>query len=111
MRFSKELIKGSTKNLILAVLSDDEMYGYQIVKSILARSGDELAFGEGTIYPALHSLEKAGMLKSHWVEQQSGPNRKYYTLTKKGRKQLTTAKQEWQDFSGAVNKVLDTYAH
>lgn len=106
MKFSRELIKGSTKNLILAVLADGELYGYQIVKSIREKSGDALEYGEGSIYPALHSLEKSGLLKAKWVAQESGPDRKYYTLTKKGKKVLKDRVAEWKEFSGAVNKVL-----
>lgn len=106
MKFSRELIKGSTKNLALAVLAEGELYGYQIVKAIREKSGDMLEYGEGSIYPALHSLEKAGMLKAKWVAQESGPDRKYYTLTKKGKKALKDRVAEWKEFAGAVDKVL-----
>ena len=106
MKFSRELIKGSTKSLILAVLLDGELYGYQIVKSIMDKSGNELAFGEGSIYPALHSLEKDGFLTSRWLKQTDNPDRKYYSLTRKGKRVLKANIKEWQEFSAAVNKVF-----
>lgn len=107
MKFSRELVKGSTKNVILAVLADGELYGYQIVKSIREKSDDALDFGEGSVYPALHALEKAGLLQSKWVKQDSGPDRKYYSLTRKGGRALKDNIAEWKEFSSAVNKVLD----
>lgn len=100
------MLKGSIKNLILAVLTEGELYGYQIVKEIEGRSKDTLQFGEGSVYPALHALEKEKLLSSHWVSQKSGPDRKYYQITEKGRKKLKSAKKEWEDFSLAIDSVL-----
>lgn len=108
MKFSSELIKGSTKNIILSVLSaDGELHGYQIVKNIRQVSATALEFGEGSIYPALHSLEKAGLVSARWADQAHGPARKYYQLTKKGRRALSEGIKEWQDFVSAVEKVYE----
>lgn len=106
MKFSTELMKGSTKNLILAVLAEGELYGYQIVKEIREKSGELLECGEGSIYPALHSLEQDRYLRSRWVTQENTPDRKYYSLTKKGKRALKEQVHEWRAFSGAVNKVF-----
>lgn len=106
MKFSREMLKGSIKNLILAVLSEGELYGYQIVKEIEGRSKDALQFGEGSIYPALHALEKDHLLSSRWVSQESGPDRKYYQITKKGAKSLVMARKEWSAFTKAIGQVL-----
>jgi PadR family transcriptional regulator PadR len=106
MKFSSELLKGSTKNLILATLSKHEMYGYEIIKEIRQNSDDLISLGEGSIYPALHELEKNDFLTSRWAKQENdAPDRKYYHLTKKGKKALGTAKKEWALFSGAVNAI------
>lgn len=106
MKFSSELLKGSAKNLILATLSKHEMYGYEIIKAIKNQSDDLISLGEGSIYPALHELEKKDLLTSRWVKQENdAPDRKYYHVTKKGKKALGIAKQEWQLFSGAVNAI------
>lgn len=108
MQFSKELLKGSIRKLILSILSEGELYGYQISKEISRQSEELLQFGEGSLYPALHALELEGSVKSKWVAQDKGPDRKYYQLTSKGLKELAREKQEWTVFSGAMNKVLKT---
>ena len=109
MKFSKELIKGSTKNLVLAVLKEGELHGYQILKEIKNRSNDALELGEGTIYPVLHALEKEGALESRWEEQANGMKRKYYKITQEGRRKLKEAKKDWADFSTAVNHILNSH--
>lgn len=106
MKFTPELIKGSTKNLILAVLTDEDMYGYQIVKAIREQSEDALEFGEGSVYPALHALEHDAYVRGYWIEHADARDRKYYSLTKKGRRALKDAMQEWKEFSHAVNKIF-----
>jgi DNA-binding PadR family transcriptional regulator len=107
MDFSKELIKGSTKKLILSVLNEGELYGYEIIKAIKIKSADALAFGEGSIYPALHQLEKDGYLKSRWEAGRPGtPPRKYYQITEKGKLRLNADLKEWKEFTQAVDSVL-----
>lgn len=76
--------KGDFYSSFPAVLHNEELYGYQIVKAISQQSDALLEFGEGSIYPALHALEQAGYLSSRWVEQTNLPDRKYYRLTRKG---------------------------
>jgi PadR family transcriptional regulator PadR len=105
MGFSKEFIKGSTVSMILSVLRDGDLYGYEIIKSIKARSEDALNLGEGTVYPILHRLEKKGYLSSRWEKQQGAPDRKYYSITESGIKLLGREMDEWREFSEAVNKV------
>ncbi len=105
MKFTSELLKGSTKNLLLAAVSKHEMYGYEIVKAIRDQSEDIITLGEGSLYPALHELEKLGYLTSRWVIQNGAPDRKYYQITKSGRKLLKEAKQEWGVFSDAINRI------
>lgn len=103
--FSAELLKGSAKNIILAALLDREMYGYEIIKAIRDKSEDVIRLGEGNVYPALHELERAGLLASHWVEHPQTLKRKYYRLTPKGAGHLKTAQAEWGIFSNALNKI------
>ena len=106
MNYPKELIKGTTKNLILAVLFKGEMYGYQIVKEIDRQSRGRLEFGEGSMYPALHALEQDGLLKSRWAAQEGRPDRKYYQLTDSGVRELQANVKVWKDFTEAVGEVL-----
>lgn len=113
MKFTPELLKGSTKTLILSTLSEGELYGYQIVKAIRKHSNDMLEIGEGSMYPALHSLEKDKYVASVWKEV-NGRDRKYYTLTPKGRRSLKEYLKEWKTFSQAVNSVVkhvDTHTY
>lgn len=106
MIFSKEILKGSTRPLVLAVLSDSERYGYDIIKEIKKRSGEVLELGEGSVYPILHTLEKEKLVTSHWIVQDGAPDRKYYRLTTAGKKALNEHVAEWKTFTTAVNGVL-----
>ncbi len=106
MKISKELIKGSTSILVLSVLKDNDLYGYKIIKELQLRSEKVFDFKEGTLYPVLHALEKEGFLESYW-EEYDNRKRKYYHITRKGKKALTEKQKEWQMFSKTVNKVLE----
>ena len=105
MKFSKELLKGSTHLLVLSVLESKDLYGYKIIRELEIRSENAFEMSEGTLYPILHALEKEKYLESYW-EEFDGRNRKYYHITKKGKKALAEKKDEWKSFSTNVNKVL-----
>ncbi len=102
----RELKKGSTPALILAVLADGPRHGYGIAREIQRRSADALKMGEGTLYPALRTLEGDGFIVSEWHVQLSGPARKVYELTDMGRGELARHKSAWDRFSEAVDAVL-----
>lgn len=104
-KINKELLKGSSDILILSVLSDEPLYGYEIAKRIKAQSSDVLAMGEGTLYPLLHRLEQAKLLESSWKEA-GGRKRKYYGLTVQGRKILNEKAVEWKAFTAAMNAIV-----
>lgn len=106
MKYSKELLKGSTSTLVLSVLESRDLYGYKIIRELEIRSESAFEMSEGTLYPILHALEKEKCLDSYW-EEYDGRKRKYYHITKKGLKQLNEKKAEWQSFSQNVNKVLE----
>ena len=106
MKYSKELLKGSTGTLVLSVLENQDMYGYRIIRELEIRSENAFEMSEGTLYPILHALEKEKYLESYWQEV-DGRNRKYYHITKKGKKELGEKKEEWQSFSSSVTKVLN----
>lgn len=103
---NKELFKGSTSLLILGLLNKEEMYGYQMIKSIEITSDGIFSFKEGTLYPILHTLENEGIIESYWKESETNRKRKYYSITKEGKKYLKTKEKEWSLFSKTVNKVL-----
>ncbi len=105
MKVSKELLKGSTTMLILEMLKNENMYGYQMIKRLSEKSENVFELKEGTLYPILHSLEEENFITSYWDES-TAKKRKYYAITEKGKKQLKERKEEWKIFSNGVNKVL-----
>lgn len=107
MKIDKGLMAGSTGMLILHLLAEKEMYGYEMIETLEKRSDSTFSLKAGTLYPLLHSLEKAGYVSSREAEAENGRMRKYYSITDKGNGFLTDKKNEWSLFSGAVNKVLD----
>lgn len=99
-------IKGTLPVLILQVLADGPLHGYEIAKEIKLRSKDVLEFREGTLYPALHAHEANGMLVSS-TRTEKGRQRRYYKLTQAGRDELAKAREEWRRVSGAVSLILE----
>lgn len=106
MKYSKELLKGSTHLLILSILKKEDLYGYRIIRELECASENAFEMTEGTLYPILHALEKEGALESYWHEI-DGRSRKYYHSTKKGLKMLAEKQEEWVSFSNSVTKVLN----
>jgi PadR family transcriptional regulator PadR len=106
MPFDRELLKGSIALLLLKLLSERDMYGYEIIQESVRRSQDAFEFKEGTLYPALHQLHKRGYLHSEWRTGKNGKQRKYYGLTPAGRKAARRSEQEWVSFTRVVNAIL-----
>ncbi len=106
MAIGKSLLAGSTSLLILRLLSEEDMYGYQMIERLKERSDDTFALKAGTLYPLLHTLEKQELVQSY-EQADDGPRlRKYYHLTKAGHAKLSEKTKEWQIFSKSVNRVL-----
>ena len=103
--FTKELKKGSTELLILALIEERPRYGYEIGKRIELRSGGRLRFRIGSLYPMLGRLESKGLIAGRWVEQEGEPRRRYYRLTPAGRKVLAEQRSTWKEFVAAVGRV------
>lgn len=101
-----EALKGHLDLLLLAVLAKGPAHGYALIESLRARSGGTFDLPEGTVYPALHRLEKDGLLRSHW-SQDSGRRRRVYQLTPKGVETLSRRQAEWQQFSRAVDATVE----
>ncbi len=100
-----QLRKGSLELCMLALLAHEERYGYQLAQG-LTESAD-LAVSEGTIYPLLSRLQREGLVASEWRESPSGPPRKYYRLTPVGRQVFESKALVWENFSRAVNGILE----
>jgi len=106
MAVDKSLMAGSTTILILKLLEEKDMYGYQIIETLAQRSDETFNLKAGTLYPILHNLDKQGYVESYEKEEGNGKVRKYYHLTSKGKKLLQEKHQEWITFSSAVNRIL-----
>ncbi len=103
---NRELLKGSIDLVLLAILEREPLYGYQIVKEVKAASQDVLLLKEGSLYPALHRLEKAGLVTSFWQTREDGAPRRYYLLTATGEEAVKVRRSEWKTFTTAIERVL-----
>jgi PadR family transcriptional regulator, regulatory protein PadR len=99
-------LKGSLPLLILHILSKNALHGYHIARQIEEQSQGVLTFKEGTLYPTLHNLETQGLVSSYTGEE-NGRTRRYYQITNAGQRELAKQKQEWQQFAGAINFILN----
>ncbi|ABN53115.1 PadR family transcriptional regulator [Acetivibrio thermocellus] len=107
MSIDKSLMAGSTTILVLKLLEERDMYGYQMIETLAQRSDDTFNLKAGTLYPILHNLRNNGYVESYEKEESNGKIRKYYYLTSKGKKLLREKQKEWITFSSAVNKILN----
>lgn len=99
-------MSGVPELLLLRLLEQREMYGYELVKTIRLVTGDAISLGEGVIYPVLHSLERAGALKAR-RKKVDGRTRVYYSLNTKGKKRLLRLQQEWNRIQTGVSAALE----
>ena len=106
MSIDKSLISGSTSMLVMKLLEEQDMYGYQMIEELARRSNDTFQMKEGTLYPILHALEQGKYLTSYQQEAPTGRQRKYYRLTRRGRELLADKKEEWKNFRQGVSDVL-----
>jgi transcriptional regulator len=100
-----DALNGQLDVLILATLSDEPGHGYVILQRLRQRSSGAFDLAEGTLYPALHRLERDGLLSSSWSIQ-SGRRRRVYEITRTGRAALRTRRHDWSQFASAVEAVL-----
>jgi PadR family transcriptional regulator PadR len=101
-----DILRGNTLTLILTLLEEEPMYGFQIAKEIERRTEGALKFGEGLLYPTLHQLEKEDLVESEWLFSHQGPRRKYYRLTQHGRREAERLRRRWSVFARAMESVL-----
>jgi PadR family transcriptional regulator, regulatory protein PadR len=106
MPFKTELVGSTVEMLVLNLLSERTMYGYEIIQIVNERTHGEFNWKEGTLYPVLHRLEAAGYLSTEWLTGASGKDRRYYGLTAKGAKHAAAKAEEWKTFATSVNAVL-----
>jgi transcriptional regulator len=102
-----EMLKGHLDLIVLAALSARPAHGYAIIEAIKRKSGNAFDLPEGTIYPALHRLEQAGLLSSRWTTAESGRKRRVYALTRAGHRALAERRAVWDRFCTAVGGLLE----
>jgi PadR family transcriptional regulator PadR len=100
-----DILKGHLDALVLAALAAEPAHGYGIIRRLRLSSGDVFRLAEGTVYPALHRLERDGLVKSRWTNVR-GRRRRVYRITRSGAEALAVRRLEWQTFARAVEAVL-----
>ena len=106
MAVDKALVSGSMTMLLLRLLAEKDMYGYEMIDTLRKKSCNVFELKAGTLYPLLHSLEEKRLLSSYEKEV-GGKKRKYYSITKNGIKHLQQKKREWNEYSQAVSSVIN----
>src|SRR6186713_903097 len=107
----RELKRGALELIVLHLLEPGEAYGYEIVAKLTAETNGTLAITDGTLYPVLYRLERAGFVSVRWETPQRGVPRKYYALTERGRGELAQLAVEWMTFSRAMEALLNGQGH
>lgn len=106
MELEKSLVSGSMSLLVLKLLEDGDLYGYQMIEELRRRSEDAFRLRAGTLYPLLHGLEEKGLVTAYERTAESGKARRYYHLTKRGRDALREKEDAWNTYAQAVGRVL-----
>ena len=105
-RIERELKRGSLELIVLHLLAPGEAYGYEIVSKLTAETNGALEVTDGTLYPVLYRLERAGFVAVRWETPERGVPRKYYRLTDAGRDELVRLTREWTTFAKAMSRLL-----
>lgn len=105
MGLDREWMRGAAPLAVMTLLADGEMYGYELVEALEARSGGLLEMGQSTVYPLLYTLEKRGHLAPHWRQAESGRRRKYYRLTAEGRAWMNEQQGQFERLVTALRRL------
>ena len=105
MRVERELMRGAGPVAVLALLQQRDMYGYELIEALSARTEGVLAMGQSTLYPLLYNLEAKGLVTAHWRTAESGRRRKYYALTDDGAVWLGEQRRHWRNLVGAMTDL------
>lgn len=105
MKIERELMRGAGPVAVLKLLERGEMYGYELVEALSKRTDGVLEMGQSTLYPLLYNLEAKGLVRARWRQADTGRDRKYYSLTGKGRKRLASDTAQWRAISAAMESL------
>ena len=106
MSNNREWLRTGAQFMVLALVNEVDRYGYEMIQELEKRSDYTFEMKEGTLYPILHRMEHAGYLTSYLQKASNGKERKYYTITKLGKKQLIEEEKAWQQFSKSMHQVV-----
>ncbi len=101
-----QMKRGTLEMILLRLLSERPMYGYELVSTLEKRGGEQFQLKEGTLYPVLYRLENAGLIEARWETVERGVPRKYYRLTEAGTRQLEALTRDWREFVATVDQLL-----
>jgi PadR family transcriptional regulator PadR len=105
MEINKDLMAASSTPIVLAILAEEDSYGYAIIKRVRELSGGRMEWTDGMLYPVLHRLERLGYVEARWQVAESGRRRKYYRITSRGRKQLAEERKQWQAVDATLKGI------
>ncbi len=106
MKFESQLLKGIAPVVVLEILSRGKMYGYELSEAIEQQSGNILTLGKGTLYPLLYNLEAKKLVKGQWEKTDSGRERRYYSITSRGKEELARQKAQLKELTAGLNLVF-----
>lgn len=106
MSYSSEILRGNTETIILAILKNNDSYGYEIMKTIIERGNGLFSIKDATIYTAFKRMEKEGLISTYWGDEDGGPRRKYYTITPKGKEVYGQKVIEWTEINIVLNHLI-----
>jgi len=111
MSYSSEILRGNTETIILAILKDQDSYGYEIMKTIIERGKGLFSIKDATIYTAFKRMEKDSLISTYWGDEDGGPRRKYYTITPKGEDTYKQKVIEWTEINIVLNHLIGGEDH
>src|SRR5206468_13126887 len=105
MEINKDLIAASSTPLVLAILTEEDSYGYAILQRVRELSGGRMEWTDGMLYPVLHRLERLGHVEARWEVVESGRRRKYYRITSQGRARLAEEREQWKAVDATLQRI------
>lgn len=105
VEINKDLVAASSTPLVLAILAEEDSYGYAILKRVRELSGGRMEWTDGMLYPVLHRLERLGHVEARWEVAETGRRRKYYRITSRGREQLAEERRQWQAVDATLRGI------
>lgn len=111
MEINKDLIAASSTPIVLAILAEEDSYGYAILQRVRELSGGSMEWTDGMLYPVLHRLERLGYVEARWEVAETGRHRKYYGITARGRAQLEDERRQWQAVDATLRGIWQALSH